>query len=1367
MLLKDRIESLPPSERHKIVAALRGEQERRAAQGSGASLETPSATPAPVLAGTAQPLSFAQQRIWFLEQLEGPSPAFTNPTATRLRGPLDVAALDRALTELARRHDCLRARFEVLDDRPVQRIDSQNPFQMQHSDLSALPEGERDAALARAVRAEADFTFDLRVDPLLRARLIKLAPEDHVLLFNIHHIAFDGWSRGVLVREVSALYAAFREGRASPLPGLPIQYSDFVAWQRRCAETEDFQAQLRYWTTHLAGSAPALALPFDRSERSGASPGTKFWHPLGRDLTRRVKEYGRSTGTTPFMVLLSGFKILLLRYSGQSDIVVGSPIANRPREELESLIGCFVNLLVLRTDLSGDPCFQDALMRVKETALGAYAHQDLPFERLVEQLGAERRWGHSPLFQVLFVLHNAPGQPLALPGLRIDEVELEERTAKYDLSLQIREGAEGFEEIWEYSTELFDESTIRQLSRHYRQLLEAGLSEPHRSVWQLPLLSPAERESVLKWGQGAVSEPSAALLHEWFEEQVARTPQAQAVVCGEQQCTYAELNGRANRVAGFLRARGVGPDVTVGLCVERGIPMLIGMLGILKAGGAYVPLDPQYPPERLAYLLEDAAPKLTLIEDALRARLPAHAESIALDRQWETIERYPDENLPRSGLDPSHLAYLIYTSGSTGAPKGVMIEHRQVSNFIHWCGSAFSPAEFECTLCATSLNADLSVFECFAPLAVGGTIYIVQNLLSLLEQSLPVTLVNTVPSAIASVLEVRALPKTVSVVNLAGEVLVPSLVEQLFAKTTIDYVCNLYGPSETTTYSTWVRMPRSEGYRSGVGHAIERTSIYLLNPQGELVPRGVAAEICIGGAGVARGYLNREALTAERFAIDRFATQEGARLYRTGDFGRWTADGTLCFLGRRDDQVKIRGFRIELGEIQTQLTRQPAVRESAVLARADHAGELRLIAYVVLAEMAEADWDRVREELKRALRACLPEYMVPAVFVPLERMPLTPNGKTDRHALPAPETLAVRPRESGPPQGAAEAQLATLWQELLGVAHLGRDDNFFELGGHSLRAVSLVERIRETMGVSLPVASVFQFPTLREMAELLRRTPGSASDLGTDAGAIEEGLLDPTVPERSARTGGFAARLKRAFGGRSPRPRPEAMREEGGEPSTRLLQVLHPTGSATPIVFVPSYDGDCHRYRPLIEVFSGEAPMYALHLPLEASSAATLQDLAARHLPALRHTLPRGFRLMGFNMGGLLALEIAQQWGDARAAHVRLLALETHPVGALLARDPDEAPELAGVLDARREATRRYRSRLYEGDLRLILALQGEALAQAASTQWEGCVRGALHVQVLPGNASTLIEGANLPVVAEALRELDREAHAAHVPLAS
>ncbi|HET9282166.1 MAG TPA: amino acid adenylation domain-containing protein, partial [Candidatus Angelobacter sp.] len=898
------------------------------------------------------PLSFAQQRLWFLDQMMPGDTSYNIPGAVWIEGPIDSAALEASLNEIVRRHEALRTRFLGVHGEPQQVVIPELRLQIPADDLEFLPPELREVEAQECARKEAQIAFDLSQGPLLRARLLRLGQQQHVLLVTIHHIVSDGWSLSVLMRELTALYKTFSQGLPSPLPELPVQYVDYSFWQRKWLSGTVLQQQLGYWEKQLA-DIQTLDLPTDRQRPpvvSNRGAAFEVWVPA--EIAAQLRELGHRQGATLFMVLLSGFQAMLYRYTRQTDLAVGSPIAGRKRTEFELLIGFFVNTLVLRTDLSGNPHFIELLGRVKETTLQAYAHQDVPFEKLVEELAPERDLARMPLFQVMFALQNATQFDLTLGTAKARIFNVSNSTSKFDLFLSLQESEGGLRGSLEYNTDIFEQQSIVRMIDHYLMLLAGIIKNPLEPIGALPLLTADEERLLLHdWNHTEAEYLKETCLHEMFEQQVLRTPGAVAIEYQGNGLRYADLNARANQLGRYLRKLNVGPETPVGICMERNPDLIVGMIGILKSGGAYIPMDPNYPSDRLTYMLESAQATVLLTQRSLLARMPAYKGIVVvLDEQWAEISQESSQNLEIVNF-PENLAYVIYTSGSTGKPKGIAIRHSSAVVFLCWAHQVYSPEELARVLASTSVCFDISVFEIFAPLSCGGTAVLVENALSLPE--LPVTaqltLLNTVPSAMAELLRMRAIPSTVRTINLAGEALAETLVQSLIDNvSTVERIFNLYGPSEDTTYSTfdWWQKGNSSAVIP-IGRPISNTRMYVLNQALELLPVGIPGELYLGGEGLARGYLNRSDLTAERFVPDSLSGRQGERLYRTGDLVRYLPSGKLQYLGRIDHQVKIRGYRIELGEIESALQSHPQVEKAVVLAREDSPGDHRLVGYVV------------------------------------------------------------------------------------------------------------------------------------------------------------------------------------------------------------------------------------------------------------------------------------------------------------------------------------------------------------------------------------------------------------------------------------
>jgi amino acid adenylation domain-containing protein len=1060
------------------------------------------------------PLSFSQQRLWFLDQYEPNSSVYNIPNALRLKGSLNIGALQQSLDEIIRRHESLRTTFSTRGGEPVQAIAPSVQLSFPLVDLTGHPEGEREEEIQRLVHEEAGRPFDLSKGPLFRSKLLRVAEDDHVLLLTIHHIVSDGWSMGVLYRELSVFYRAFVKGEPSPLPELPIQYADFAVWQREWLQGEVLNRQLSYWQKQLEGIPAVLNLPTDRPRPAVQSfRGARQSFVLSKDLTEQLKALSRKESVTLFMTLLAAFQTLLYRYTGQEDIVVGSPIANRNRAEIEGLIGFFVNTLVLRSNFSDNPTFKELLVRVREMALEAYAHQDLPFEKLVEELKPERNLSHSPLFQVMFVLQNAPTAAWRFAGLTAIPVQVGADTAKFDLTLSMSGTEEGLSGSLQYSTDLFDAAMVARMIGHLQTLLEGIVRNPDRRITQLPILSQAEENQLLiEWNNTEKDYPKDKGIHQVFEQQVERTPDAVAVVFEDQQLTYRKLNRRANQVAHYLTKLGVGPEVLVGVCMERSFEMVIGLLGILKAGGAYVPLDPEYPRERLAFMLEDCRVRVLLTQKRLVENLPGYAgQLVCLDSDWQAIVSESGEN-PGSAGAAENVAYVIYTSGSTGRPKGVVISHGALCNHMRWMQDQFPLSGGDRVVQKTPFSFDASVWEFFAPLISGVPLVMARPgghrdtgyLATLIAQG-KVTVFQLVPSLLSMFLEEEEVDqcRCLRRVFCGGEAVSVELQDRVSQRLGVD-VHNLYGPAEATIDATFWSRPRETNLRSvPIGRPVSNTQIYLLDADWNPVPVGITGEIYLGGQGLARGYWNRPGLTAERFLPNPFSAEPGSRLYRTGDLGRYRVDGAVDFLGRSDHQVKIRGFRIELGEIESVLSQHPAVAQSLVLSREDAPGDHCLVAYIV-ADGRQAD----ESELRSFVRKHLPEPMAPSAFVFLDSLPLTPNGKVDRSALPTPDQGGAALEMSYvAPRTPAEKSVAEIWAEVLKVDRVGIHDNFFELGGHSLKATQVISRTNKKFQIQLPLRNLFETPTVAGLAEsvqALRQVDRQTHDLDSDTTARRE-----------------------------------------------------------------------------------------------------------------------------------------------------------------------------------------------------------------------------------------------------------------------
>ena len=1142
--------------------------------------------------GAVLPTSFAQQRLWLLDQIDPNNAVYNIPLALRLRGQLNLDGLRAALQTILQRHQPLRSTFGVRDWQPVQIVAKSCEVEMPLVEFSTLSEEQREAEARRWCVQEAQRPFDLTHDLMLRASLLRLGPTEHILFLNMHHIASDDWSITVLSRELGVLYEAFSNGRPSPLPALPMQYADFVASQREWLRGAELGNQLHYWRQQMDGALGMIELRPDRDRPAARSyRGAVAAWALPAALSSALADLSRQEGATLFVTLLAAFQTLLYRYSGQEDIVVGSPIAGRNQTEIEGLIGFFVNILALRSNLSGNPSFRTLLGRTREVAFAAYAHEDLPFEKLVEELQPQRDLSRPPFFQVTFAFQNVPMQPMELAGLVVTPMPVHNGTTKFDLSLHVREGIKGLEAEVEYCTDMFDAETITRLLGHYEALLKGIVANPDERIGQLPLLSRAEQQQMLvEWNNTSTDYPHESCIHELFEAQVERTPEATAVVFGQQRLTYRELNQRANRLAHHLCALGVGPEVLVGICADRSTDMIIGLLGILKAGGAYVPLDPAYPKERLAFMLTDTRAPVLVTQQRLLGNLPHHeGHTVCLDQDWSVIEQESAKN-PRTGVKADNLAYVIYTSGSTGQPKGVLLEHRGLCNTATALMRAFDVGPDSRVLQFASLSFDSSVAEIFTTLLAGATLCLAKPeellgesaLINLLrEQAISVV---TLPPSLLALLPTSDLPALRTLIT-AGEACSSELVQR-WAKGR--RFVNAYGPTEVTICATTA--PCDDPHRvPPIGRPIANTQVYLLDRQLQPVPVGVAGELYVSGVGLARGYHNRPDLTATRFITAPFGVQPRARLYKTGDRARYLPDGNLEFLGRVDHQVKIRGFRIELGEIESVLRQHVAVEEAVVVAREDAPGDKRIVAYVIPREMDPP----TEGELRAFVKQKLPDYVVPSAFVFLKAFPLTPNRKVDRQALPAlQENRSEQSKGFVGPRDPLEQQLTKLWEKVLGIEPIGIRDNFFELGGHSLLAVRLFAQVEKLTGKSLPLVTLFQAPTIEQVAAILRH--------------------------------------------------------EGWESPWASLVPIKAGGSQPPFYCVHGVGGNILEYLDLAKYMEEDQPFYGLQaIGLDGKRPIqnlTVGQMAAHYIEEIRAFQSHGpYYLGGSSFGGLVAYEMAQQ----------------------------------------------------------------------------------------------------------------------------
>jgi amino acid adenylation domain-containing protein len=1175
--------------------------------------------------GDSQPLSFAQQRLWFLDQLEPGSTAYNVPVLLRVQCVLDVRSLIRSLEEIVRRHEALRTVFPALNGQPVQQVLPPFPIEPGGEDLRSLPADVREQHGLERATAEARKTFDLARGPLFRVHLWRLGEDVHLLLLTIHHIACDGWSVGILLRELASLYEAFAGGLPSPLPELEIQYADFAEWQRKFLQGDTLNKQLAYWKKQLQGVPPLLDLPLDHPRLAVQSMRGR-WHDIAIPpaLADELKRLSRKENVTVFMTLLAAFQTLLYRYSAQQDFLVAVPIAGRVRVETEGIVGFFVNTLPLRADFSDDPTFAGVLKRIRAASLGSFDHQDLPFEKLVEELRPERTLSHHPLVQVMFAYENAPMPAMGKSGLKLTPLRVESERVKFDLSLTVYE-ENGFSGYLEYASDLFDAGTIGRMDGHFQTLLRGIAANPQERVSRLPLLTEPERRVLRPPSPPATVASGHPTVHGLIELQATQTPDANALVGGNILMSYRDLNTKANQLAHTLRACGVGKEVIVGLCMDRSPEMVVALLAILKSGGAYLPLDPEYPKERIDFIMRETRAPVLLTHSSLLDRLPAlETRLLAVDTAAASIGRESPEN-PGVSVAPGDLAYVIYTSGSTGTPKGVEIPHGAIAAHCIECRGIYALGPDDRVLQFSSLSADVSLEQILPTLVSGSTLVIrdqeiwnpVEFLRKLKEQRL--TVVN-IPTAYWHHLaqEWAESPDAVATHELrlmivGGEAMLPESLS-LWQHTPMNRVrlLNAYGPTEVTitatTYEIPPRLPGGESPgRIPIGTPLGGRTAYILDGNLQPVPSGIAGELFFGGADIARGYLNRPALTAEAFVPDPFNDAAGAKMYRTGDLARFLPDGNIEFLGRKDDQVKIRGFRIELGEVETVLTRYPDVREGVVVARREAAGgENHLVAYVVWRNSAQGD----SAGLRSFMQEHLPEYMVPGIILPLAGLPITPTGKVDRKALPPPDGAQAR-RAFMAPRDPLEKQLANLWEKIFNARPIGVRDNFFELGGHSLLAVRLFSQVEKMTGKNLPLVTLFQAPTIELLAGILR--------------------------------------------------------QKGWEPHWSSLVPIKPGGSKSPFYCVHGVGGNILEFEHFSRYFDPDRPLYGIQaqgLDGKRPRHRSVEEMAAHYVGEIREFQPEGpYYLGGSSFGGLVAYEIAQRLVAAGQAVGILAMFDTNAPG--------------------------------------------------------------------------------------------------------
>jgi len=1160
----------------------------------------PSIVPINRTAFSRLPLSFAQERLWFINQLNPDSAGYNIPAAVIMRGEIDIGQIERAFNLIIARHDNLRTIFPSDEGQAQQRILDKLDFKLDRIDLNHYNERETRYEKAREVcQIEASTPFDLSTGPLLRGKVIKLSSEEHVLLLNMHHIISDGWSTGVLIREFGMIMDALSKGEHPDIPPLPIQYVDYSVWQRKWLEEDGvLERQLAYWQKKLAGVPESLDLVTDYP-RPGvqSSAGASHTFTMDARLTRQIKRLAEQQGCTLFMTLLAAFKCLLYRYTGQEDICVGSPIANRQYGETQGLIGMFVNTLALRSQISGEDTFASLLSKVKATCLEAYEHQDTPFEKIVDLVQPQRNMAISPLFQIMVILQNAP---LEVPvDARIQPFRFDTGISKFDLTVEFTEIPEGLSGSIEYSTVLFKEQTIERMVEHFIALCRAITAAPTAKIADLDYLGETEKRRLLiEFNQTASDYPREKCIQELFAEQAATHPNKTAVEYENEQLSYQQLYDKSHDLALYLQSLGVKPNNLVGLCMERSLDMIVGMLGILQAGGAYVPLDPEYPDERTTYMLQDSQTDIVLTQEKLKDKLSAirskETRLLSLDQQGSEISACADE-LKGEGVKlihevkPHHLAYVLYTSGSTGKPKGVAIEHHSPVALIHWAQGVYSPEELSGVLASTSICFDLSVYEIFLPLSTGGKIILAPNALELahLSNREAVTLINTVPSAMEELLRSQAIPDSVQTINLAGEPLLPSLVDKIYANSTAQKVYDLYGPSEDTTYSTFVL--REQNAPQTIGRPVSNTQIYILDQHKNPQPTGVPGELHIAGEGLARGYLNRPELTEEKFVSNPF--NPGTRMYKTGDLARWWDDGNIEYLGRIDTQVKIRGFRIETGEIEARLNQHSEIEDCVVVARGQEANKELIAFYVARDTEGDKLMTLAYEDLRAHLQQTLPDYMLPAAFVSLEAIPLTPNGKVDRRALERMDVTVSSSQVYVAPRNETEKLLVAIWAEILKLdpETIGVYDNFFELGGHSLLATQLMAKLNREFAQLLPLSILFRAPDIASLAQLVLSNKAASFD---------------------------------------------------------ILVPIQTQGSQPPLFAIPGVGGNVLSLRPLSDALGNTQPFYGLQaVGVDGSTPPlnSVEDTAQANIAALQAIQPTGpYRLIGHSYGGVVAYEMTR-----------------------------------------------------------------------------------------------------------------------------
>ncbi|MGH9947839.1 MAG: non-ribosomal peptide synthetase [Pyrinomonadaceae bacterium] len=1177
----------------------------------------------PVIADENQafvfPMSPAQTRFWFLDQLRPGTSALNLPIALEADGEIDEFVLEQSLRQILMRHEVLRSAFGMFENQPVQIVASMVDFELQVIDLSMLDDDECQRQLDSLMGTEVRYGFDLKKGGLFRGTLFRISDTKSLLLLNMHHSVADGWSYGVILRELEAWYAAISNGTEPQLPELPIQYGDYAGWQLESLASPEFQSKLSFWRKTLSGAPRFLDLPIAKARPKKPSLEAMIRSQLlDAPLTKATKELSVRHGTTPFMTLMAAFKILLFRLAGQNDIVVGSPVANRTLPEIEHLIGCFVNTVIFRTQLTGELTFGEVLAKVRDYSVEIYAYQDVPIDAIVEDLQPERTLDRNPLFQILFVQQKAFIQPFRVPGVSFTPVQVDRKGTQTDMTFFLIEREEGLRLSCEYRKDLFDQPSIDRLLGQYNALLKNIVTDVNTPIEMLSILAPEERQVSTEIQSSIAPTQQTECLHQLFEAQVQRHPDAVALVFEGQSLTYRELNRRANVLAKMLRDKGVSSESLVGICLERSMEMIISILGVLKAGAAYVPLDPAYPDERLQFILNDSQTRIVIAEKGLEDRIrPLSKQLRVINPETATGYVNSDENID-SVNSPDDLAYVIYTSGSTGTPKGVTVSHRNVARLMSSTQQWFDFGASDVWTLFHSFAFDFSVWELWGALAYGGRLVVVPYEISrdpkefydvLCEQG--VTVLNQTPSAFRALIRAEesvSLRKDLALrfVIFGGEALDFKSLQPWVDRhgTTSPKLINMYGITETTVHVTYREISEADiktGAGSIIGRAIPDLKLYILDEQMQPVPEGTTGEMYVAGPGLARGYLNRPELTAERFIADPFDEENDSRLYRTGDLARYLTNGEVEYLGRIDNQVKIRGFRIELGEIEAAISQFEDVSEAVVTARQESDDDKKLVAYLLSKSASKIE----QAELRTFLKKKLPNYMVPSAFVQLEKLPLTANGKIDFDALPPPEMHISQEREGfEPPKTDTEKSLAKIWSNVLGVENVGLHDNFFDLGGHSLLAIHLFAAVEETFHKSIPLATLFEAGTVYELAEMLN-------------------VSDWQEPDSS-------------------------------------IVPIQPNGSKSPLFCMHAGGGNVLFYRDLAKHLGSEQPLYgvqARRIGGRQVTHDTVEEMAEFYISEIKKVQPEGpYYLSGSSFGGLLSLEIAQKLNQ-NGEEIGLLAL--------------------------------------------------------------------------------------------------------------